>query len=351
MDKIYKVVFAVCLVAWALKAFCTDYTWQEWVIIGVVFLLLGLNLWHNGERKLILTVMAIFAVKGIELQKLFKVAFWIRLVTVAGNILLSVIGIKEDVVTEGLTKFHYFNHITDVVTAHSYGFKHPNHSILYLYCIIMLFLLAYGKKLTKRWQRLAAYVVSTGVMYAGYQVFMGRTAWYAWLAELALLLVYELAVGTKLSRYYTKLLCVAPAIISIAAVVETYYRKLEATPALYIDWTLSGRFEIYANRFHELGAAIIWGVTPRVQMDSAILNLLYNYGILFFLAGVVIYTWCMIRLLKAGDEFACIILASAFLYFLTEEMLLNATINVSLLLFATFWKSMDEKQLRNGTHQ
>ena len=33
VDKVYQIVFAVCLAAWALKVFCTDYTWEKWVII------------------------------------------------------------------------------------------------------------------------------------------------------------------------------------------------------------------------------------------------------------------------------------------------------------------------------
>lgn len=349
-DRVYKYFFALCLVIWLVKIAITKYTAKEYVIFAVILALLVLNLWHNGERKLILTAMSIFALKEVNIENVFKMSFWIRLITVITNISLSLIGIRTDIVIGGMTKYHLFSRLVNQYDIHSYGYKHPNHSILYVYSVLILFLLAYGKKMPKRSCRLMAYAVCTVVMWTGYQVFEGRTAWLSWIIALVLLIGADFLWSNKYLPIFLKILSTIPVVAVVGVGIELFLVKKAYEPAMVLNYAFSGRFAYYAERSGEVVGAIICGVNPRATMDSALLNLLYNYGWVVFILFMFLYSKCIVRLAAQKELYAVVALVSALFYALTEEMLLNATINVSLLLFGSvlFLKEANNTDEKTG---
>ena len=64
-DRIYLYVFAVATLFLVLKMAVTDFTWKEIAIMATLTLLFGVNFFRNGEKTLILTIMAIFGAKTI----------------------------------------------------------------------------------------------------------------------------------------------------------------------------------------------------------------------------------------------------------------------------------------------
>ncbi len=348
VDTIYKYVFSVCLVFWVIKLLGSDFLLREWVMVFIIFTLLMVNAWHNGERKLILTAMVIVALKGVRIETVFKVSFWVRLISVLTNMILSIVGIRPDVITGELTKYDLVTRLVKQVQVHSYGFKHPNHSILYVYSILILFLLAYGNRLLQRSHRIIAYSLCTGVMWLGYQVFEGRTAWYAWIVAIILLLVGELLTGKEALVVYLKAFSALPTLVLICSGIEIYLVKIKFEPAMTINYAFSGRFAYYSERLEEVAHAFCWGIDPRATMDSALFNLICNYGMISSLACIALYTVCIYRMAVLHNCFACVALASALFYALTEEMLLNASINLSLLCLGyVIWGAEQNSKVHN----
>ena len=72
MSSMGLYVFAVATLFLLLKMAVTDFTWREILVMAVLTLLFGVNFLRNGEKTLILTVMAIFGAKNVNLDKAMK---------------------------------------------------------------------------------------------------------------------------------------------------------------------------------------------------------------------------------------------------------------------------------------
>ena len=138
----------------------TDFTWREILVMAVLTLLFGVNFLRTGEKTLILTVMAIFGAKNVNLDKAMKYALWEKAVLTVGTLTLAATGVIENEMVT-LPKNGEWVEIP------CYGYYQPNMAFANIFVILLLAMLVYRDKM--KWY---GYLIGTGIMYGAYKVFM-----------------------------------------------------------------------------------------------------------------------------------------------------------------------------------
>lgn len=95
-DRIYLYVFAAATLFLVLKMAVTDYNLREFVVIAVLTLVFGAIFLRNGEKTLLLTLMAIFGAKNVNLDKALKYALWEKAIFTVGTLTLAATGVIEN---------------------------------------------------------------------------------------------------------------------------------------------------------------------------------------------------------------------------------------------------------------
>lgn len=139
-DRIYLYVFAVATLFLLLKMAVTDFTWQEIAIMAVLTLLFGVNFFRNGEKTLILTVMAIFGAKNVNLDKVMKYALWEKAVLTVGTLTLAATGVIEN-------EMAWLPKNGTYMAIPCYGYYQPNMAFANIFVVLLLAVAVYQDKL------------------------------------------------------------------------------------------------------------------------------------------------------------------------------------------------------------
>ena len=329
---LYKYVFVACMLFGILKIYATDYTKAEWYSFLVIIGFLGANCIHNGERKLLLTVIALFALKSVDLAKVIKLSLILRSCLVFMTMIFAKIGIIENTMTE-LPKHGEF------VWLYNYGYTHPNHAILYILTICILTIMAYVDKNEASVIRWGIYAVLSGIMYGAYCLFMGRSALGCWIILLVMIVLYETNKKTRFKTAYLKMLCLVPFVCLIFTLAGVYLQLAGHPIGILLNNIMTGRLSMFCEQVSNLKEAIFWGYETRGFPDLGYAALIYHYGWIFAIGCICFYSYVMWMFAEQGRGYAVCILAVMAVYFLMEEMPTNIVINISLIYLAEYiWK-------------
>jgi hypothetical protein len=313
-NRIYQILFAVAALIWLLKMAVTDYTLSEILIMAAVFVLLGLNLLGNGEKTLLLSAMAIFGAKNIDINKVFKYGFFTKLILTIGVLVGVFFGVIENIETYIPKQGVYY-------TLYCYGYFCPNTLFANCFTIFLIAVVAFGDKV--KWY---AYILVSLLIAVTYKYIMCRTGVVVWAVLCLMVMVYKLTKNKKIGDIYRRLLVAAPVAICIFTfllnILCRYNEKLDSTMHLL----LTGRIH-HMNAFMDNIGFNILGIVPAESFDSMYFHLLYNYGWILFILVMLAYTAAMWYCYKEKLHYELIAMAAMSVYGFMEFMPLSVVWN------------------------
>lgn len=331
-DLLYKYVFIVGLALFLLKMAVTDFTLREILIMGVFTILLGINLLNNGEKTMILTAMGIFGAKNVDLRKVMKYALWEKAVLTVGFIALAMLGVIENTVMSLPKNGELFE-------VYCYGYSHPNNGFANIFGIVVLAVIVYGERL--KWY---GYVVLTGIILLGYELFMCRTGLVAWVALCLMVLGYYIMKHFRKEKLYMMLFPVIPIVLTVLTMVFPVLARVSPQFDSMIHNLLTGRVQI-VNRVYDDVWTLVLGHNPVASFDSIYFHLLYNYGWILFAMCLIAYVVGMCYSNKKGKYYETIALGVMAVYGYMEMLPLSVLWNLPLLYLA--WVLFRERKVIN----
>lgn len=317
-DRIYLYVFAVATMFLLLKMAVTDFTWREIAIMAVLTLLFGLNFLRNGEKTLILTVMAIFGAKNVNLDKVMKYALWEKAVLTVGTLTLAATGVIENVGMWLPKKGTW-------MTVYCYGYYHPNMAMANIFVILLLVSVVYGERL--KWY---AYVIGTVILLAGYKVFLCKTGILAGAFFGIVVLGYHCTKGNRFNKIYRKTIIAIPSILAgLTLIIPAICKVNERFDALMYK-VFTGRFLLIGEGYDQVWTLLL-GHVPNRPFDNMYFTALYNYGWILFFFCLVAYTLGMWYCIKNDQYYGAIGLGIMAVYGFMELLPLSVTWNLPLL--------------------
>ena len=317
-DRIYLYVFAVATLFLLLKMAVTDFTWKEIVIMGVFTLLLGVNFLRNGEKTLILTAMGIFGAKNVKLDKVMKYALWEKAVLTVGTLTLAATGVIEN-------EMVWLPKKGVLIQLPCYGYYHPNMAFANIFVILLLTVIVYREKL--KWY---SYIIGTGVLIGSYQLFMCRTGMIVWIVLCLMVMGCQLSRRLRFETQYLYLLSLIPITLAVLALTIPAIARKNPTFSTWINRILTGRIDLVNQEYDQMLKLFIGNISQR-PFDSMYYTVLYNYGWIFFLLGLVAYTTGMWYCIKKSQHYGVIGLCIMAIYGFMELLPLSILWNLPLL--------------------
>lgn len=317
-DKIYLVVFGIAALALLLKMAVTDYTLKEFLWITVFSALIGIDLLRNGEKTLLLTIMGIWGVKNVSLEKIFRYALWTKIVLTAGTLTLAATGIIEN-------EFLLLPKNDTHVLLYCYGYLTPNIAFANLFLILVFAILVYRNRL-----KLPAYLCFTLLMLGAYELFMCRTGLVVWFVLLLSMIGYWLAQKLKWEKIYLSLFCFIPIISAILSFALPILASHNETIGHVLDYYLTGRLRLMIPYLDAMRLMILGNVSSH-PFDNMYFHTIYNYGWIIFVIGLAAYIRTMWLCMKQEKHHEVIILGIMALYGFMENYPLSVVWNLSFL--------------------
>lgn len=322
-DIMYKICFAFALGCVTLKILNTDYKRSELIICGVIFVLIAGAFVRNHEKTMLLSALAVIGAKDIDIKRILKYTLYVYASCMTATVIMAWSGLIYNGIHE-LPKGGVNYRIYD------FGFYHPNSTYNHLFMVSALLILAYGERL--RWFHYAG--IST-VMYAGYKLLMCRTGWLVYLILLAALYLRFRLRSKRIYGICLGIWTAMPAVLAFFSVLLPYLYRQGLPLARWLDQLVTGRIYLFEKALTEGG---IYGYAPIHKIgwipDNVYLYILLTYGIIMLAVYLTVYTGAMIRLRRAGEDMAVIMLGIVALYGFMEYSVINPTWNPFMLYFS-----------------
>lgn len=317
-DRVYMVVFAIATLFLLLKVVVTDYTWQEFLVMGAVTALFGYNFLRGGEKTLILTIMGIFGAKDIDLGKITKYALWEKALFTVGLFVLVWSGIVENVPLT-LPKNG------EMITILCYGHETGNMAFANIFVVLLLAIMTYGDRL--KWY---AYVIGTAILLFAYNLFKCRTGMIVWCLLCVMVAGYYLSRKLHVEKYFGVLFVMIPPVLTgITLCIPIYARRNEEFNYM-INNLLTGRVKL-VNAVYDTIWHAGFGQVPCRPFDSMYFHTIYNYGWWLFVLWLLAYCLGMWRCYVNGNYYVLIALGTMAVYGYMELLPLSILWNLPML--------------------
>lgn len=331
-NKFLQLITIVAFVSLGIKFSITKYTFNEFMFSFSV-VILGMATYFVTKREgILLTILTIVGLKDVEIGKVFKCTFFIRVIMYISTISLTLLGLIEN------KKILHWREGVGYVYRYGLGYDHPNllHSTLFI--LVALFLYLYYKNLN-----IVHYSFIFILNLIIYKFSLSRTGFYLIILSL-ILTIFMKKDKTNLKYKLTSL--VIPSCVLFTFVSGFFYGKLEIFNK--IDRLLSGRI-YYTSYFLKNYSLSLFGNNLYVDnnlIDNSYIILLANYGIIVFILYLAIYRKVIKNFIinRLDKELLVIIIFS--IYGITEGFLPNIFMNISLVFTSTilFKERLNEKE-------
>jgi hypothetical protein len=316
--KIYQVMFALAALFWLVKMAVTDFRVSEILIMAAVFVLLGFNLLGNGEKTLLISAMAIFGAKNVDLNKVFKYGFFTKLIMTIGVFAGVFAGIIENVeisLPKNGERYAFY----------CYGYIHPN--AVFANCLTIFIIAMAAFKDRVKWYM---YVLVSLLIAVTYKYIMCRTGIVVWAVLCLMVIIYKLTKDKKMGDIYRRILVVAPVAICIFTFVLNILCRNNEELNTKMEKLLTGRV-LHMNSFMDNVGFNMLGIVPAESFDSMYFHLLYNYGWVLFIAVILAYTIAMWYCYKEKLHYELIAMAAMSVYGFMEFMPLSVVWNFTII--------------------
>lgn len=347
---LYKVFALVSVGCVLLKIVSTEYTLREMLWIGILGVLIILSYLNAHLETMILTGLGIVAAKGVNIQKIIRIALWERILCTLVYLFLFVSGIFP---WSYATLPKYIGGKKLYFDVLNFGFQQPNVGGLVFWSSCVLLLICYHDVLCKKkYIYYGLMVLLSGVMFGVYKILMCRSALVLWIVALCMLLLYELA-GKKeqLRRLYMRLLLFIPVFTAAGSIVLVCLYSLEERPfgklLKKLNKLTTNRISLASKVAGEL-PALPFGHKGKEFFDIAYIYLIYNYGWVFFILALCAYSIAMYRLLKKKQYLLVLLLAMWPIYGIMEMPVISLGWNTSLLLVSVALYGFAHPEVKEG---
>lgn len=315
----YFILLSVGIFVLGLKYIVTNYNKND-IKIFIFLLIIGIiSFLVTKKPTLMLTCFCLAGIKNVNIEKLFKGIYNIRLLTFFLVVGLSLVGIFENKTIEMWRNGHF-----DV--RYSLGFNHPNSLHLAFFLLITTYIYVNFNKMN-----MLKYTVILFSNYFIYKFSGSRTGFWGIIFFIMLVIIAH-------SKFYIikKLLCILPQyifmiMILISFILAFLYGKVPYIT--YLDRIFNGRI-FYSSYFLNHYNFSFWGhnlVEKKILFDNGYLFLYIQYGVIgLLLIGGIIYIICK-NIRYTMDVKKAIFVLIFLIYIFTESFSPNIFMNIILL--------------------
>lgn len=322
-DRVVMAMLAVTVLLLAVKLVVTDYTLREFILIGVMGILLVLNYLNNGAFMLTMTFLAIIGAKGINLERVFVYSLWPKAVLTILRVLFAATGIMEN-------NGGYVGKAYGTVYLNFYGFDHSNVLSINITGIMLLAFLVYHDKM--KWY---AYIIGEVLLAATFPFLQCKTSLIVWAVFCLLNAARWLCGKWRIEQIYLKLCAAIPLILCAFSYAGAawYHSHPESGRILTILFT--GRIQLMERALYGgEKLKLLSGLIPSTFYDIGYFHIPYNYGWLIFALWLAAYVVAIWKCAKCGKKGEVLVLAAISLYIFMETSAARTFWNVPLLYLA-----------------
>ena len=302
------------------------YSWKAVVLYGLFAVVIGLSAYFSANKTFILVFLILGAAYGQSGKRLITISAILTAAVIFVVVLCSQMGLSKNM-------FWYRDDTlwNRIAVRESLGFIYTSTGASLYFGFILQYIYLRKEKM-RIWEFLILELI---------QVFFfiktdSRLPFYFGTLVILFFLIETLFKNHwRFTRHLKGLIYAGPGILGIITIISFFLYDPSSSFWARIDSFLSTRMSLGASAISAygikvFGQPIVWighggGILTGEYnyVDCAYLQLLIQYGILFLLAVMVLYTIGMIRAYKAKDFWMITLLAIVCAYSITEPYLLN----------------------------
>lgn len=309
------IVFLICFISQI-----NNFSNEEFVGLILLLVISFVFSMVNSYLLFFKTVLILMASKGVNVKRIIKFDFWIRIFLIIFVFVLWGIGVAPDVT---------FGH-KDYVR-HSFGFTGPNALSSTVMILVFDFLYINGLKF-----KVSSLLFVLPIAILSNYYTKSRTGFYIIIIALFLSLIYTYRPKVFANRCVKAFICYSFILCSIATYIIFIGYRNGNEWGEKINELLSQRLERieFFGRIFEVN---LWGNNLALtlkSLDNSYAFLLYGQGILLFVVYALASTVLMKRLYQIGDMPLAVIMLLFFFFGISEMLWLNSDANIFMIAYS-----------------
>lgn len=294
----------------------------------------------SSNTVMIWCLLFIVAAIDIDSKMIIQVSAVVQGIMLLGTIALSQVGIIED---------HIFSATTRA--RHGLGFDWATTAAIIYFFFMLQYI--YLRREKMKWFE---FLILEAVNYILYHLTDSRMAFLAGTLSILLFAIVTLAKSRwKISQRLGYLFCILPVVISVFAILlHVFYNENNAL-FVKLNSLLSDRLQLGFNAVQTYGITlwgqqITWGgfdvnesTVGYNYVDCSYMQLLLEFGIVFLILVLAIYTYMIYRAIKVKDYYLVWICVLILIFSITEPRLMNFTFNPIPILVLTNLRNYDRE--------
>ena len=326
-----------------------EFQWRDIILMGLAGFL-SMLVFKDLSLYSVPAVMILFAGRNIPFEKTAKVA----IVTTLS--LLLIIAISGRL---GIIENYYFGEYTERARG-ALGFLYP----LYAACLFtnVVTLIVYIKKRSVSYLWIIALALINVYIW---RVTDSRLSFWHTTAFLALILIHKVTGEhlTVIKGFVKKAFIILIPIFIVMAIISIYFAKNYNEYVVWmfnLDEALEGRLGLAHKAMYRFGVSMFGDVIPWVgfglgaegnksgkeymYVDNMYIQVLIQYGIVFFVAALAIVTYVMYLSYRRRDYYLMLILSFIAVHSLIDDLMLRVWYNTFwIMLFVVMYQGLSEK--------
>lgn len=311
------------------------------VNIAVAAAVVLISVLMSRETVMIWCILFIVAAIGVDIDKICIVSVIFRIIMIFGTIALTRFGVIEDYIFSATTR-----------ARHGLGFDWATTGPILFFLLTLVYIYLRRENLSL----IELLIIEVGHFFF-YKLTDTRMTFYLGTLSIA---IFVCCVLLKGKWYFTRrvgyLVCFVPALVGIFAVLlHVLYNENNAIWAK-INGIMSGRLKLGYDAFHTYGLTLFgqeiewvgFGIDESGigynYVDCSYLQYLLEYGIVFLIFVLAVYTVIIYRAVKHNDYYLVWICFITLVFSITEPYLFNFTFNpIPILVFSSMKDRKIEK--------
>lgn len=322
-QTLYKAFLLISLGLLCLKMCLTSHNIKEWVIVILVSTLMLLVYLKCKEKGILICTLTILGMKGVSVERVFKVGLWTWGITMWCNIIFHLINLEASgyKVHEKLGLGHVFRW--------DLGFSHPN--VLHVSYLVFCGFLVYNLKEKYRWKW------CLGLMIGNLLIFLYSISYTGIIVvTFYLALSWYVNVRKEISRVEYGLLGIifpAAVVISLLSPILLPDKIFHILNKIFSNRLVLAEYYLIPENIKLFGNNLENITTHILTMDNAYVFSLVIYGIAFFSLIVFSYVLLIYNCIKRKRKRELALIVCIAIAGITEPFLFNTSFKNITLIF------------------
>lgn len=316
-NKIFLAFSLVGFLFLIYKLINSKYEFRELFIIITLGVLGILIFYQTNKAGGFLSVLALIGLKGVDIKKLMKLCFWIRL-----SAFLLLFSLSSFDIIENTMITHLRGEAS--VIRYSMGFSHPNQFHLSFIILLLLFMYIYYEKLNLIHLFLLG-IVNISVYARSYS----RTSTIIGFFAIAIMIWFKSNHLPRLKNAFC--FAMVPFGFLISIIPAVFYNNIPNLRTIdrLMQWRIT-----FSKYYLDTYSIRLFGNNLNfdpIVLDSGYVELILNYGLIFTTFYVVANMVIIYRYVKMKKYRELLLIISLSIYGITESFIPNLFSNVSLI--------------------